>query len=310
MIARNTAACSQEGAVSTPKSTGESRRLAMLKRAGLFGADTNGAVIVRAISSADLQKAYKVVHDVFVEEGYILPRTCGMRVRVYEALPETATFVAKVGDAVVGVQSLVVDWQDLGLPSDESFGQEIRALRGPGRRLCEATGQSIAQAFRKSAVPTELMRCCYAHATATGCNELITTVSPGHVRFYSLLGFEQISPVRSYSAEVEDPVVVVRMNLDTIAARAAVAEEQQVGDDVFLKSYYLDDNPYQQRVKAWVADAAAAFRDPALVRELFVEGSSILAECGPSELRVIRQRWGPELFDQVVQEIGLLVASV
>ena len=304
MIARNTVSSGQESTAFTPKSGGESRRLAMLKRAGLFGADASGAAIVRAASSEDLRKAYRLVHDIFVEEGYILPRSCGMRLRVYEALPETATFVAKVGPDVVGVQSLVMDSTDLGLPSDESFHQEIAVLRGPGRRLCEATNQSIAPAFRKSAVPTELMRCCLAHAVGAGCNELITTVSPGHARFYSLLGFEPISPVRSYSAELEDPVVVVRMNMDTIAGRAAAADQQQVGDDVFLKSYYLDDNPYQARVDAWAAEAAAAFCDASFLRKMFIRDSELLAQCRDEELNAIRRRWGTELYDEVMQPVG------
>jgi len=310
MIARNTATIGQEPAASAPQSGGESRRLAMLKRAGLFGADTNGVTIVRAVSSEDLRKAYRLVHDIFVEEGYILPRSCGMRLRVYEALPETATFVAKTGREVVGVQSLVVDSEDLGLPSDESFHREIAALRGPGRRLCEATNQSIAPAFRRSAVPTELMRCYLAHAVGAGCNELITTVSPGHARFYSLLGFEPISPVRSYSQELEDPVVVVRMNMDTIAGRATAADQQQVGDDVFLKSYYLDDNPYQARIEAWAAEAAAAFCDASFLREMFVRDSDLLGQCGPEELNAIYWRWGPELFEDVLQPAGLITAGV
>jgi hypothetical protein len=56
----------------------ESRRMALLRRAGLFGTDTKGAVIRRAISVEDLAAAYRLVHDAFVEKGYIPPQPTGL----------------------------------------------------------------------------------------------------------------------------------------------------------------------------------------------------------------------------------------
>lgn len=281
------------------RQAGQSRRMALLKRLGLFGGDTRGAMIQRAIDFDDLHGAYALVHDVFVELGYILPRESGLRVRVYEALPETATFIAKAADLVVGVQSLVVDTDPFGLPSDEAFGVELGELRVGGRRLCEATNEAIAPEFRKSGIPTELMRCCFAHALSVGCNELITTVSPGHAKFYELLGFRPISPVRSYSAEIDDPVVVVSMDLDRLSARVAAIDDEAGDDEAFLKQYYLDGNPYHRSVAAWAKAAAAFFNDPAGLGELFIDHAGPLAGCSEQALEAIRRHWGDEVYDGV-----------
>lgn len=270
----------------------ESRRMALLKRAGLFGSNTSGADITRATSLKDLLEAYKLVHDEFVAMGYIKPRPSGLRVRSYEALPETATFVAKVGDRVVGVQSIVVDSPDMGLPSDEAFHTELEGLRANGRRVCECTNEAIASDYRKSAVTTELMRCCFAHALSVGCNELITTVSPGHARFYNLLGFGQVSPIRSYSQEMNDPVVVVSMNIDGLEARFAEVNSTDGNDEAFIKGYYIDDNPYHSYVRAWTEMAGRVFRDPELLWELFVNRTALLAQCDCREIEAIRRRWG------------------
>jgi len=287
-----------------PRSAG--RRMALLRRAGLFGADTKGAVITRAATVDDLVSAYRLVHDAFVEKGYVNPLPSGMRVRVFEALPETATFVAKVGDRVVGVQGLAVDSPEFGLPSDESFKDEIDALRLDGRVVCEATNQAIAPEFRNSAVPTELMRCMFAHALAIGCDELITTISPGHVRFFELLGFEQISPVRSYSKKVEDFVVVMRVNVSDLLERTAQAGEDSDDALLFIKCRCVAGNPYREQVANWAGEAAKTFEDPAALRRLLVDESHFLDQCSSGELESLAGRWGDAVFAQVHPEALVL----
>ena len=290
-----------------PAATKHSKRMALLRRMGLFGSDTKGAVIRRAVTIRELEAAYRLVHDAFVEREYIRPTSSGLRVRPFEALPETATFIATVGDEVVGVQSIAVNNPEMGLPSDGVFRDEIDVLRigesaiasGSGHLVCEATNQAIAPAYRKSAVATELMRCMFAHALAVGCDELITTVSPGHARFYELLGFEQVSPVRSYSATVDDPVVVMRVNVAELIGRAAAANDDSEEATIFIKCRCLASNPYREKVRQWEAEAAEVFEDAEALRTLFVEKSGLLLECSDEEREAIRRCWGDALFGAV-----------
>lgn len=299
----------QVRAGSSGKAPRESRRMALLKRTGLFGADTTGADIKRADSLEELRDAYCLVHEVFTEQGYIDHLPGGMRIRPYEALPKTATFVAKVEGRVIGVQSLVVDSGDLGLPSDRSFKDEIDSLREKGRLICEATNEAVDAEYRKTPIMTELMRCCFAHARTVGCDELIVAVSPGHAKFYGLLGFEQIGDVRSYSEEIEDPVVLVRLDFDTLARRATLAETGDREDDAFFKSYYIDDNPYHKYIKTWQILSDRFFADPTLLLELFVHRSSLLERCSRGELEAIRRQWGDKLFTDVMSHSPVSVAS-
>lgn len=292
MIARNDQSMLSEVAGAPKK---ESRRMALLKRMGLFGTQGSGVAVTRATSWRELQGAYKLVHDVFVEAGYINPRPCGLRLRSFESLAETATFVAQAEGQVVGVQSLVVDSPDLGLPSDKAFKKELDVLRQQGKVIGEATNEAVATAYRKSSVPTELMRCLFAHAMFSGCTELITTISPGHTRFYNLLGFAEISPIRSYSDEVEDPVVVVSISLEDLGKRFADVEADDGTDEGFLKSYYIEGNPYHQHVRSISSVAEAVFHDPSSLRALFVDHGDLLSQCTPDELDAIRRRWGSEL---------------
>jgi hypothetical protein len=97
----------------------------LLKRCGLFGDDTYGALIRRAETLDELRQAYRLVHDAYVEAGYIQPHSSRMRARVFDASPNMATFIAKVGQRVVGVLSIVADSPKLGLLSVGAQNQPV-----------------------------------------------------------------------------------------------------------------------------------------------------------------------------------------
>jgi len=280
----------------------EQRRLKLLKRSGMFGQLPPDVSVTRAVTTNELAEAYELVHDVFVERGYIQPTAGRIRVRTYEALPTLATFVAKAGGRVVGVQSLAADDPDLGLPSDLSFRAEIDQMRAGGALVCEAINQAIAPDYRRTAVPTELMRALYAQGVRDHCDRLVTTISPGHVKFYELLGFRQISETRSYSPDIEDPVVVMLIDMNALLRRM---ETTVPGDGTFegwFKEYYVTTSPYPQRVDGWASWAGAVFQDPAALRELFVDRSGLLAHCTQEQREVLRKRWGEEVFTAVCGE--------
>ena len=275
------------------------RKLWLLKRSGLFGDDTKGAEIVRASNIHDLRSAYKLVHDVYLGTGFIEPEKAGMRLRIFETTPEMATFVAKVGDRVVGVLSILADTPELGLPSDAAFRVELDALRASGQKICEITNQAVAKDFRKSAVPTELMRCAMAHATVRGCDEIVATVSPSHGSFYELLGFREIGSERTYSEKLHDPVVTLGMRVDQYRfPQSGLNETEQ-----FIHRFLAGENHYLPFVKAWDAEARENFLDADLLLQLFGKERNFISECDPTELAMLHQRWGSELFAKVTTDL-------
>lgn len=278
------------------------RRVALLRKAGLFSNENDGTVISRASTLEDLRAAYRLTHDVFVAQGYIKPDETGLRMRVFEALPDTATFVAKDQDQVVAVTSVVVDSAQLGIPAQKVFGPEVQKLRDQGRVICEGTNWLVADSHRKSTAMTELMRCCFAHARSAGCTDFVGEVSPGHAKFYELLGFETIGSVRSSSPEIDDPVVLVRFDLSALDDLLEEIEDAQDEAQIFLKRYYVDENPYQRFVKFWSIVAERFFQDPILLHELFVVESQLLGRLTDRELSEVESRWGREVFQQAWPE--------
>ena len=191
---------------------------------------------------------------------------------------------------------MIIDSPDLGLPSNKAFKPEIDSLRTAGRKVCEGTNWAVAESHRRSAVMSEMMRCTFAHAGTQGCTDFVAAVSPGHAGFYGLLGFKQIGEVRSYSDEVHDPVVMVRLDLTGLADRFRIAENGGIESECFLKKYYIDENPYGRFVAAWQILSDRFFADPVGLRELFVQRSGLPRRCEPEELRALQNRWGPRVF--------------
>jgi hypothetical protein len=271
------------------------RRLALLKRSGLFGGDTHGAVIQRASTLDELRQAYRLVHDEYVETGYIRPQPSGLRVRIFEALADMATFVAKVGDRVVGVLSLMGDSSGLHLPCESVFRTEVQSLRAAGASPSELTNQAVVKEFRKSAVATELMRCAMAHGLAQGYDEGVAVVSPGHVPCYQLMGFREIGPVRNYSSEIHDPVGALSIN--TRQFREPWRESSAI--DEFIWNFMVKENPFIHRVKTWDVMARRRFLQKDLLSQLFVEEANLLERCSRAQYAMLRRQWGRRLFDEV-----------
>lgn len=275
------------------------RKMALLQQGGLFTGDTKGATIRRAFTAEDLRKAYALVHDVFLGTGYMKPEPSGIRLRMFETLPETATFVAEVDGNVVGVLSVVGDTPDLGLPSDGAFKEELDQLRANGLRLCELTNQAVAEEYRKSAVATELMRCAVAHGMKAGYDQGIATVSPGHNGFYELMGFNMVGTERSYSLKLHDPVVALSMDLDHYRKPVGSVNETMK----WLHHHGTVENHFLNRVVDWAEQARTHFTNPELLLQLFVTERNFVAECSADQLKILERRWGAETFR------GILSAS-
>ncbi len=274
------------------------RKLGLLKRTGLFATQIPGIAVEQARTADELRAAYRLVHDVYVERGYCSEMDWGMRLRVFEASSEMATFVAKLKDGtIVGVLSVVADCDPFGLPSDGVFAAEISEFRRADFKLCEVTNQAIEATYRKSALSTELMRCAMAHGITMGYQKAIATVSPGHTSFYNLLNFTEIGPQRSYSQTINDPVIALCGDLDFY--RACPEQLDEVAS--FIHRFMTTDNHFFKRVGEWHKEATASFLDADLLRSLFTSWSSFLESCSESEIAFLEHKWGWNLFDEVTE---------
>jgi hypothetical protein len=286
-----------------------SKKVALFKRLGFIDPVAHRIRTRRAITLEDLEVAYALVHEVFLEKGYIDPTPGNVRLRPFEAMPEMATFVAEIEGQIVGVMSIVPDSPDMGLPSDKAFHSELGQLRAKGRKVSEVTNLAIHKDYRNSGVFLSLAQPIVAHALSAGYDDIFIAISPGHARFFEeVLQFEPWGDERDYGgSEKADFVEGKRWDMHALEG-LLIAADQELGDEPFLYKHFFTENVSHQYVRPWSIIAARVFKDQVGLRKLFVERSRFLDRCSPDQLAAIRARWGGPLFDEVTVGREVVVA--
>jgi hypothetical protein len=255
------------------------RRAASLKRCRLFD-ERDPITVKQATTREELEEAYCLVHESYIEAGYMDPHPSGLRVRIFEALPHTVTFIAQEQGKVIGTISLVLD-SPLGLPMEESFGEELDGLRQQGRRIAEVSSLAVAKGCRNLGVFVRLCKYMTLYAIHAGLDDLCIGISPEHAPFFQeVYLFEPLGDVRSYSSAKEDYVVAVRLDLPTLEQRIRDAYADADADaDLyrFVFVYRQPDNPTPQPVMT-----------PELMRYFFVEKTNVLPSADVATINVLQ----------------------
>jgi len=235
-----------------------SRRLRTLQKIGLFTDNPPTVNYRRALTYHDLTQAYKLVHDTYVNSGYIQSQSSGMRIREYECSSHCATFIATNSNQVVGVMSIINDSIRWGLPSESVFAEEIARLRKAAPFLGELSNQAIAESFCRSPVATELMRFVYAFTLHQETTDVVCAVSEYAVPFYEFLGFQPMSGPKEYCRETGDNAVL--MGLHCVQTRWTSDPIRDPTIDSFWRNFFVATNPFIEPVEAWGAADTTVLR--------------------------------------------------
>lgn len=152
-----------------------------------------GLTISLARSKEDLEAAFRLLHDVYVEIGFMEPHPSGLRLSVYNAIPQTSVAVAKMNGKVIGTLSLIRD-NPLGLPLDQSI--DTGFYRKPGWQVGEVSGLAVSPEWRgQGQVLFPLLKFIYNYATTYAKLDVlqIATALTKEDFFRALLFFEPIS---------------------------------------------------------------------------------------------------------------------
>lgn len=171
----------------------------------------------------ELEACFRLLHDAYVESGFMKPHPSGMRVTIYHALPTTTTLCAKWDDEVVGTISLIRDDSVFGFPLQTIF--DLSAVWAAGGKVAEVSALAVHRRFRRAGGPIlfPLMKFMYEYATTFfDTRHLVIAVNPKHIELYeSLLFFERLTAniVEHYDFANGAPAVGAWLDLKTAPAR-------------------------------------------------------------------------------------------
>lgn len=157
-------------------------------------APTPRLILKIAETKEELEACFSVLHDAYVDSGFMKPDPSGMRVTIYHALPTTTTLCAKYDGQVVGTISLVRE-SELGVPLQQIF--DLTAVREKEGNIAEVSALAVHRKFRRTggSILFPLMKFMYEYCTTFfDTRHLVIAVNPSHIEMYeSLLFFRRLT---------------------------------------------------------------------------------------------------------------------
>jgi hypothetical protein len=176
-------------------------------------------VLKIAETQEELEACFRLLHDAYVDSGFMQPDPSGMRVTIYHALPTTTTLCAKFDGEVVGTMSLIRE-SVFGFPLQAIFELDgVRAHRG---NIAEVSALAIHRKFRKTggSILFPLMKFMYDYCTTFfDTRHLVIAVNPNIIEMYeSLLFFRRLTQSTVDSYDFVNGAPAVGASLDLYAA--------------------------------------------------------------------------------------------
>lgn len=178
-------------------------------------------------NTPDLKReAGRLVRRVYESKGYSVARSCSPNewTDVYDANPDTVTFLAEYGGQFVATLRVIPD-SPVGLPMDDVFPERLDALRRAGRRPCEIASMAFLEADGVGAreILFVLFRLAYLAARhVVGGTDFVASVMAHHRAFYRrMLLFDEVDRETRIGPKSGCPVSFVRLNLETAEERYA-----------------------------------------------------------------------------------------
>ena len=190
------------------------------KTSGVFRASSDPLELELSVARnwADLEEAYCLVYRSFKAEG--LPETGPARPRIdcFNRLAGARTFQMRHRGKLVGVLTVLPD-SVLGLPADELYHAELKALRESKRVLCGFSSLAVEMADKRLArqIRMHLFRAAWRYADQMlKATDICTLVPARHELYYRrLFMFERLGDARMYALGGEPcRALGLRLNLE------------------------------------------------------------------------------------------------
>ena len=255
-----------------------------------FGPKNDWSIVV-ANTQALREKAFKLVHYIYIGKGYAIGpnRERVLWCTIHHLHPNTLTFLAMKAGRVAGTVSVVPD-SGLGLPADIIFPERLAVLRKAGRLLSEVFSLGVDEGIAHSAIDLTMHLYRLVHLAATHLfhnTDIVASVMAHHAAFYSnFLLFDEVFPDSRQSPKTGEQVIFTRMNLETMESRYAERYSRLKGKRNLHRWFFQ--NEEEQTIVDWIRSN----RRPMTADELNyfgAEKSHALSEAGSESVAVLTE---------------------
>ena len=164
-------------------------------------------------------QAYRLLYDLYSKMGIAQNNGDGLWLSIYDALPETITFVSEDSRGCTEGALTVVFDSAIGLPADDLYKNEIDKMRNSGEHVCEIVSLGINNEGRASIkILASLFYCAFLHAwQRENTTAVVITVHSDYEDFYhQRVSFEKLGPKRNYAKVNGAPTVLLNVSLNEL----------------------------------------------------------------------------------------------
>ncbi|GEM_PF-1625948 len=166
--------------------------------------------------------AHRLAHDAYVDAGYCDPAQDGRltHYQEFDALPCSRVFLVRQGATWVGTVSLTHE-SERGLPIDEMFLDDIRAIQDEGRKVGVIWRLATLPQYRYSMqVVHSLFIACMHWTFGLGLNTMVLMTHARHLRFYErCFAMRLVRRVEGVSKFSRIPVSLIRCDCEKVPER-------------------------------------------------------------------------------------------
>jgi len=258
----------------------------------------------------EMESALRVLHDAYVDFGYMNPHPSGLRVLPQHAMLTTTMIVVKIADEVIGTVSMILD-NPLGLPMDSIF--DLSPYRQNGMRLMEVSSLAVAKKYRFVRGKIFLPVCKFALEYAqrfSVADYMVIAVNPKVADFYrAIVLFDKLptGAVKNYDFVKGAPAVGQIISIADLKKTWA-----NVYDGVSSKRNFLEFmNEDLDQLKFPIRQYRHGLENvlsQGLFRDLFIEKTKVLEQL-PMEKKVRLARYysGSQFEADILQACGNLL---
>jgi hypothetical protein len=242
-----------------------------------------------AENEAEFERAFRLLHEVYVEENLMERQASGMRILPQQLLPQSSLIIALWKGKIIGAASLIRD-NPLGLPMEQALS--LAKHRHGGRCLAELSLIAIDPMEHALAtrIKYPLFRFIFHYARKCfGIQSLTLRASPKTIKFYqNVLLFHRLG-IRSMG---------LILDLEEAQSEWQQAYSKRTEDSNLARYMENDADHPGCRFPTRIYSVASDLRlTPQMLEQLFLKKAGLLNTLKKNEVRVIQHAYPHENFE-------------
>ncbi len=250
----------------------------------------------------ELERCYEIVYYEWEKAGYLSGGT-PLRYTLYNALPQTTTFVGIKDDKIFMTATIIPD-SLIGMPIDRIFSDKLSTYRKNNKKLAEvsmlafdsnATGDERNISMQRMMALLQMFNTIFSHARTQKIDFLVVKVHPKHADSYERLLFKDFGETRDNPLVKNMPVTGKILDISEVTNFCS----NQVQNNTFPCNLFFD-NSVNKNFEEEVSDRYIF--TPQDLKYFFVDKQSIFKNLSLNQRDYLKSLYSETKYSDIFNE--------